>query len=189
MLIYNNRKNLTSNNSLNNSKNSSEEINRKIIVLPYINKISELVATTVDKSKCITGYRVLNSLGRFIKAHKDTNELLTNSNVVYKISCHDCNASYVGQTKRQVKTRIKEHKNNSKLLSSKPSVITEHILEYSHSFNWDNIKILDTESNYYKRAVSEMLHIKEQANGINAQKDTELLDNAYFDILDSLSRI
>jgi len=62
-------------------------------------------------------------------------------------------------------------------------------LQYSHSFDWDNIEILDTESNYYKRAVSEMLHIKEQSNSINAQKDTELLDNAYFDILDMLSKI
>jgi len=80
MLIYNKNENPTSNNSLNNSKNSSEDINRKIIVLPYINKISELIAITVDKSKCITGYnRVLNNLGRFTKAHKDTNELLTNS--------------------------------------------------------------------------------------------------------------
>jgi len=35
--------------------------------------------------------------------------------------------------------------------------------------------------------VSEMLHIKEQLNGLNTQKDTELLDNAYSDILDMLS--
>jgi len=33
-----------------------------------------------------------------------------------------------------------------------------------------------------------MLHIKEQANGINAQTDTELLDESYFDVLDSLSK-
>jgi len=62
-------------------------------------------------------------------------------------------------------------------------------LEYSHSFDWENIKILDIESNYYKRAVSEMLHIKEQSNSINAQKDMELLDNAYFHVLDMLSKI
>jgi len=40
--------------------------------------------------------------------------------------------------------------------------------EQSYSFDWDNIQILDTEPNYYKRSISEMLH-KEQANGINAQ--------------------
>jgi len=61
--------------------------------------------------------------------------------------------------------------------------------EYSHSFDWDNIQILDTESNYYKKSISEMLHIKEQVNAINAQIDIELLDESYFDVLDSLSKI
>jgi len=61
--------------------------------------------------------------------------------------------------------------------------------EHSHSFDWDNIQILDTEPNYYKRSISEMLHIKEQANGINAQTDTELLDESYFDVLDSFQVI
>jgi len=163
--------------------------NKKFVVFPYVKGISELVSSTVDKTKYITGYRVLNSLGRFIKVHKDTNNFLSNNNVVYKILCKDCNASYVGQTKRQLKTRLKEHSNNIKLDSSKHSVITQHILEYSHMFDWDNIKILDTESNYYKRSISEMLHIKEQKNGINAQTDTELLDSAYFDILDQLSKL
>jgi len=151
--IYNNR-NPTLRSNLDKNKNSSDDINKKIIVLPYINKISESIADTIDKLQYIMGYRVLNNLGRFIKVHKDTNDLLTNNNVVYKISCKNCNASYIGKTKRQLKTRIKEHSNNSKLLSSKSSVITKHILEYSHSFDWENIKILDTESNYYKRSVS-----------------------------------
>jgi len=70
---------------------------------------------------------------------------------------------------------------------SKPTVITQHMTEQSHSFDWDNIQILDTEPNYYKRSISEMLHIKEQVNGINAQTDTELLDESY-DVLDILSK-
>jgi len=63
------------------------------------------------------------------------------------------------------------------------------MLNYSHSFNWNNVKILDTEANYYKRLVSEMLHSKEQSNGLNAQKDTDLLDNSYFEVLDMLSKL
>jgi len=136
-------------------------------------------------------YRILNSLGRFIKVHKDSNYLLSNNNVVYiaQILCKDCNASHVSQTKRQFKTRIKEHSSNIKLISSKHSVITEHILKYSHTFDWKNIKILDSELNFFKRSISEMIHIKEQENNINAQNDTDLLDNAYGDILDQLSNL
>jgi len=62
-------------------------------------------------------------------------------------------------------------------------------MKYSHSFDWNNVKILDTEANYFKRSVSEMLHIKEELNGTNAQKDTELLDKSYDYVLDLLSRL
>jgi len=51
------------------------------------------------------------------------------------------------------------------------------MLEHSHTFDWKNTQILDTEPNYFKRLISEMLHIKEQPNGINTQTDTEFLTN------------
>jgi len=186
-LIYNNRKFISGNNC-DLSLNSFGD-NKKIIVFSYINKLSELIAATLDNSQYITGYRVLNNLGKFIKAHKDTNNHFNNNNVIYKIFCNDCSASYVGQTKRQLKTRTKEHSNNSKSISAKPLVITEHMMEFSHSFDWNNVKISNKEANYFKRSVSEMLHIREQLNGLNAQKDTELLDNSYHCVLDMLSKI
>jgi len=43
------------------------------------------------------------------------------------------NVSYVGQTKRQLKTRVKEHKSNKKLDPNKLSVISEHINLFNHS--------------------------------------------------------
>jgi len=61
------------------------------------------------------------------------------------------------------------------------SVITEHIIKEQHTFNWDKVKILDYQTNYHKRFISEMLHIKEQINGINLKKDTELLSESYSD--------
>lgn len=32
-----------------------------------------------------------------------------------------------------------------------------------------------------------MIHIKKQNNGVNSQKDTELLDGAYFDVIKELA--
>jgi len=66
-------------------------------------------------------------------------------------------------------------------------VISEHIINYNHSFEWDNTKILDREFNYYKRTVSEMIHIKEQNISLNLNRYRELLDDSYFDILDELA--
>jgi len=169
--------------------NGEEDKINNIIVLPYIKDITERVANVIDGSRFLKGYRVMNSLGRIIKAHKDRNDVLANNNVVYKIKCINCNASYVGQTKRQLCTSIKEHSNNHKSITSKVSVLTQHMLEHSHTFDWKNTQILDTEPSYFKRLISEMLHIKEQPNGINAQTDTEFLDESYNDILEMLSRL
>lgn len=78
---------------------------------------------------------------------------------------------------------------NIKLDSIRHSVISEHILNKQHTFDWNNVKILDSEINYHKRLISEMLHIKEQKNGLNLNKDTELLSESYFDILDIIANI
>jgi len=140
----------------------------------------------INKSFFTVDYRGLNKLDRNIKVHKDQTEHQHKNNVIYKIYCKDCNASYVGQTKRQLKTRIREHYNNIKLDDSRHSVVTQHMIKHDHAFDWKNVRILDSESNYNKRLISEMLHIKEQSNGINLMK--EFLDDSYYCLLDILSK-
>jgi len=167
--------------------NANFDTERKIIVVPYVNPISEMIQANIDKFKAMIGFRCINKLNKFVKVHKDQNHILSKNNVVYKISCNDCEASYVGQTKRQLNTRLKKHKNNVKQDKSKHSVISEHIIKYNHTFDWNNMRIMDRESNYFKRIVSEMIHIKEQKAGLNLNSDTELLNESYFDILNKLT--
>ena len=114
---------------------------------------------------------------------------MSHMNVVYKINCNNCDVSYVGQTGRQLNTRIKEHKNHINRNNQTKSVITEHRTNFLHDFDWDNIEILDQESIYHKRLISEMLYIKRQKNSINLQTDTEGLHQSYFVAIDSLPKI
>jgi len=120
------------------------------------------------------GYRTINKLSRFISPYGTKTVTTNKTDVVYKIRCNDCDASYVGQTERKLKTRIKEHMNNFKLDPSRHSVLTEHMRELNHSFDWNNVLILDVEYHYQKRLISEMFHIKSQSRGINLKKSTEL---------------
>ena len=92
----------------------------------------------------------------------------------------------MGQTKRQLKTRIFEHKTDIKK-SSSPSVITKHRITNDHDFDWKNVEILDKEPSFVKRSISEMLHIKKQEKGLNKQSDTELLPDVYLPILERIS--
>lgn len=52
---------------------------------------------------------ILKNYKKIIKKGKDQLDFLSYQDVVYKISCDDCEASYVGQTKRRLKTRLQEH--------------------------------------------------------------------------------
>ena len=173
----------------NQAKTESQRIKKKYFVLPYIRHISETASSFVNKDLFMVGFRCLNKLNMFIRVQKDITDINLMNNIVYKICCKNCNASYVGQTKRHLSTRIKEHANNFKLESSRHSVVTEHMLKNNHVFDWNNVKILDSESRYQKRLISEMIHIKEQVNGINLQKDTECLDNSYYCLFDILSKM
>ena len=94
-----------------------------------------------------------------------------------------CESSYVGQTKRKLKTRIKEHKTDIKKPTSEISVISRHRLNEMHELDWDNIRILDTEQSLMKRRISEMIHIKDQTSGINKQSDKEGLPDVYLPLL------
>jgi len=84
-----------------------------------------------------------------------------------------------------LKTRINEHVKNITSDESKYSVITKlHILDKNHTFDWQNVKILDFKNNYFKRLI-EMIYIKTQDNGLNLIDDIECLDS-YFNLLSKM---
>jgi len=62
------------------------------------------------------------------------------------------------------------------------------MLENNHKFDWQNVKIMDFETNYYKRnyykrLISKMIYIKTQEKGRLNSVDIEYLDSSYFNLL------
>ena len=70
----------------------------------------------------------------------------------------------MGETKHALKTRINEHRKNN----NPEAVVYQHITNFSHEFDWNNVKTIDYKSNYKKRLISEMIHIK--CNKYNVKK-------------------
>ena len=97
-----------------------------------------------------------------------------------------CDASYVEQTCRQLKSRITEHKNHIRWNTSTRNVITEHRSQEGHDFDWENVTVLDEEPYNRKRLISEMIFIRRQTHGLNLQTDMEGLLKAYLSIVDKL---
>ena len=78
-------------------------------------------------------------------------------------------------------------------LNEKYNLVTKHRINnkndtgIQHYFDWNNIKILHKESNYFKRIIAEMFYIKkERENGINVIADLKDYNSFYDIILDQL---
>ncbi|KYN19120.1 hypothetical protein ALC57_08544 [Trachymyrmex cornetzi] len=151
-------------NVTNNKKSNIDVIKGKIkwFSIPYIEGISNKFKNFINGMVHKVSFFSVNKLNKFIRVHKDSLPIESIRNVVYRINCCDCDASYVGQTGRKLKTRISEHRKHINSTTSSKSVITDHRLQCEHDFDWENVEVLDTEGFYNKRLVSEMIHIKRQ---------------------------
>ena len=145
------------------------------IIIPYCNNFYEQCSFIFKKYKINVLPKINKSLQSVIHLGKDPIDKSDLTGVVYKFRCNLCPASYVGQTKRSLSARINEHKS----CRIDNSVVSSHILEFNHDFDWKNVKILDIEPDYFKRSLSEMLFINSDKNNINLKEDVSKLNRIY----------
>ena len=54
-------------------------------------------------------YKPITNLRRLLVSPKDKEDTLEKAGVVYEVKCKDCEARYIGETERPLKTRMQEH--------------------------------------------------------------------------------
>jgi len=74
-----------------------------------------------------------------------------------------CEYRYIGETKRSLSTRLKEHHRDTlprNILKNpaKKTVLTKHAAESGHAFNWDYSYVLHHVNCYHKRIFLESLY-------------------------------
>ena len=111
-----------------------------------------------------------NSIQNFFK-FKDRIPLSLASSVVYQYTCRQCSATYIGETKKQLKVRISQHKGisfrtNRPLSSFDSSKINEHAFDSNHPISDDSFKILSN-SNVFDLKVLESLYIHKLQQNLN----------------------
>ena len=84
---------------------------------------------------------------------------------VYKISCEECDATYVGETERSLKARFGEHRRPS----STTSEVSKHIHtdNPNHNITLENTKILSVEHKWFERGVKEAIYIRAMNPSLN----------------------
>ena len=98
---------------------------------------------------------------------KDKIEKGKQNNIVYKIPCADCNAVYIGESKRSFDQRSKEHVRAVKNGDVDKNEIADHSWKLDHKFDWENKIIIDREQNWRVRKIKETIHSISDKNHIN----------------------
>jgi hypothetical protein len=161
----------------------NESENKKWHTLNYIPTISKQITKILNKFDVKIINVNTNNVGTMLINGKDKIPTLEKSGV-YQINCKDCQAIYVGQSGRNIKTRLNEHKRA--ILQNLPNTgFTEHCINNNHFPDMDSYKLLYNINKSKKLNYLEILEIKKainrNANVTNTQ--TEYLNTPFIDLI------
>ena len=75
----------------------------------------------------------------------------------------------MGQTSRQLSTRLKEHKRAVRSADFYASVLAEHAWNQRHPIDWDEATVLTSESNFHRRLTLELWYIHKSHQTLNRE--------------------
>ena len=118
-------------------------------------------------------YKMLRNL---LVHSKDKRTVGQTGECVYKVLCHNCSSTYIGETGRSYGRRQEEHRKEVESISNRTltragrkdltaetnmSAITDHVAKENHVIDRSGAKILDRESSTNKTTQGINLHRKE----------------------------
>ena len=172
---------------------------RGMVVIPYVEGISEKFQRICWKYRVPTAMRPTNTLKSLLVHPKDKKNNLETSEVVYEVPCKGCNKTYVGETGRQLGVRLKEHQKDSEKIAEKKftramrksstteqhkSAITDHVAQENHLIDWEETKIIDRDSNPCTRKVREAIQVRKLGTkALNRDDGLHSLNHVYNPLL------
>ena len=91
---------------------------------------------------------------------------LVTDGAMYKIKCADCPATYIGETGRNLKIRLTEHKPATKN-GHKTNHIAGHHRQTKHNIDWDSAECLTYNTNYRQRITIESWYTNLEKEPLN----------------------
>ncbi len=113
------------------------------------------------------------TLGHIFAKPKDPIPTNQKTHAVYSIPCNDCEKEYLGQSKRQFGTRLKEHQKAVSTLNKGKSAF---------AIAWENSKIITTNNRYGQRRCLEAWHINMNQHALN-RDDGSYLPQEYLHLV------
>ena len=136
--------------------------------LPYIKVVSDKIKRILlETGVQVVAFKPFLTISIFLPSVKDEINHNEKSNLVYEVPCQNCPFVYIGQTKRDLKSRIKEHQRAIKFQRPEKSALCQHSMENDHLVDWSKVKILKVEHDYSKRLFTESWYINEKPQVLN----------------------
>ena len=145
---------------------------RSRVTIPYIQGVSEAVTKILSDINVQVDMKPFRTLRRILSHPKDCIPNDDKSSIVYKISCRDCDASYVGETERALKTHVSEHCRPMEKRDFSASALAQHAWEHDHHIDWTSTCVLGVESHYWSRISREAIYIRRQPSSLNRDRGT-----------------
>lgn len=122
---------------LSTPNNNITHQNKFFLSLPSTNERFFKISSSVLKGYHITLVpKIKKSMKEAIKLGKDTTYKLKKTGFIYELSCKNCSAMYIGETKKSLEERMYNLKNKTKLRSA----VFQYKIHYGHEFNYDELK-------------------------------------------------
>ena len=177
------------------SKQENDVKSKGMVVLPYVSGLSEKLARIFKKRGIVTAMKPQSTLKSFLVHPKDKTDPKEG---VYTIDCKGCDKKYVGETKRKLKVRVKEHQTETEKVSKAVvytrdrkrqsqsemwgSALTDHSVKENHVINWESARIVEKERDDLARGIKEAIYIRKLPN-LNRDEGRYHLSHLYDNLL------
>lgn len=108
-----------------------------------------------------------NRIGELTSKKRPRNEKLMEKSIIYKIPCSGCDKSYIGETGRGLKQRIRDHRADVRHHRTSNALVV-HIDQEAHLPRWDGTQIIRKGLNKSMRKTMEAAYIHME-NSLNSR--------------------
>ena len=123
------------------------------VTIPYIKGTSETISRILQSYNIRVAHKPTTTLRQLLTNVKDRDEPNNRQGAVYKIKCSDCQASYIGETGRNLNTRPTEHKRATR--------------NGDANIDWDSAQCLTYSTNYFQRLTLESWYTNLEQTPLN----------------------
>ena len=117
--------------------------------ISYIKGTSETIAHILQPCNIRVAHKPITTLRRLLTNFKDKDEPEDRQGAAHKIKCCDCQASYNGETGRNLSTRLTELKQAERNGDVNNHIAEDH-LKTKHQIDWDSATCLTYSTDYYQ---------------------------------------